>query len=83
MLAWRREAFAYKWGVSEKKSSVEEHVTLSIGFSPAIMPYGHSVQDDISCHKNSSSRSWPDGKLRVEKEAAKMRKVGKIRQPRC
>ena len=43
----------------------------STGLSPAIMLYGHSVQDAIPCHKSSLSRSWHDEKLRVDREAAK------------
>ena len=43
----------------------------STGLSPAIMLYGHPVQDIIPCHKSSLSRSWHDEKLRVDKEAAK------------
>ena len=35
----------------------------STGLSPAVMLYGHSVQDAIPCHKSSLSQSWHDEKL--------------------
>ena len=38
------------------------------------MLYGHPVQDAISCHKSSLSRSWHDEKLRADREAAKRKK---------
>ena len=51
--------------------SGKTHLTKSTGLSPAIMLYGHPVQDAIPCHKSSLSRSWHDKKLRVDREAAK------------
>ena len=35
----------------------------STGLSPAIMLYGHFVQDAILCHKSFLSQSWHDEKL--------------------
>ena len=43
----------------------------SIGLSPAIMLYGHPVQDAIPCHKSLLSRNWHDDKLRIDREAAR------------
>ena len=43
----------------------------STGLSPAIMLYGHPIQDAIPCHKSSLSRNWHDDKLRIDREAAR------------
>ena len=43
----------------------------STGLSPAIMLYGHPVQNAIPCHKSSLARYWHDDKLRIDREAAK------------
>ena len=43
----------------------------STGLPPAIMLYGHPVQDAIPCHKSSLPRNWYDDKLRIDREAAR------------
>ena len=42
----------------------------STGLSPAIMLYGHPVQDAVPCHKSALTREWHDEKLKVDREAA-------------
>ena len=42
----------------------------STGLSPAMMLYGHSVQDAVPCHKSALTRAWHDEKLRIDREAA-------------
>ena len=42
----------------------------STGLSPAIMLYGHPVQDAIPCHKSALTRDWHDQKLKIDREAA-------------
>ena len=44
---------------------------MSTGLSPAIMLYGHPVQDAIPCHKSSLSRNRHNDKLQSDREAAR------------
>jgi len=47
----------------------------STKLSPAIMIFGHAIQDNLPAHKSALDRKWHDEVLRVDREAAKRKQT--------